>query len=1067
MKNKLLIVLFFACTQLIGQQRARLPSPINTPKSIEYAPSITADGRTMIYQSDQYGLYVNGNKKVPDISADGKGNSILDEFETNFFGVYEVKLHASGEWLAPQNIEPINKFANENLTPIMGGPSISYDGNELYFFANFGKNGYGREDIYSSERTKNGWSKPKNIGSSINSDGYEGFPSISPDGKKLYFTREILGKKVENNQCYRIMVAEKNRLGNWKNPYELPTPVNFDCEKAPRILADGKTLVFSSIKKEGRGDFDFYKTVYQENGSWSDPVNLEFVNTKKSDLFVSVSPCGDMMYYVSDGDIFTTTIPESLRPIRSATIQGFVKDSVSGNPIEAKIIVKNKESQETIAVLNNNRSDGRFTAIVPFGQSYTLSINLPTYFTNSTVIEDEQLINCDPIPLDFKLQKIPTDAAEIVKFNRKVEIIEENIASNDSNILSGNNDAAEANSSRQVVTNTPKFPDILADKTIEEMELIADSPETSTERIEAQGAKLKGKQIITRYALILRIIDKQSSAYINKPVFELLKEKFKYELEAEQNGNDYVFKVLKDDTFSLKISAENYLDFSANIPAMSSDRRVTVKMAQKLASSIKISLLGNDDSKPLNGSISIYSTKHQDSSKHVIQNGFLSLPLIENDNWVVSGSANKHLALNKEVKIELPTNGNKIIELELKLALNEYKIEMTANDLETGYPIPNAVFYVYDDKEKRVLELLANRSGKAEGVLPKNGKYSVEFMADGFKTTEQFLPNLLQTTQILFKPIADKIKTHEMKVLVYDRFTEEELYPITVVNNTSKGQAPFFIEGSADAIFDIALAGDNIKPESHQIIYDESNLLRLNMSVLAQKRYYPFYFRMINKKNNRVIARATFKVVDIEAKKEIQEIDGPNYLANLDPTKNYIISINQEGFEPYTERGNALDLIKSLEFERDIYLKEIEVKKIDLASEANISENSSPEVIQSRTFGEIKKGKKITLESIYFDQSSPVLRTESHQQLDELTIVLQENPNVKIEIRGHTDNAGDFYLNVKLSKERCESVIKYLKDKGIKGNRLESVGRGSVEPITPNTNEENRKKNRRVEFMVL
>jgi hypothetical protein len=50
------------------------------------------------------------------------------------------------------------------------------------------------------------------------------------------------------------------------------------------------------------------------------------------------------MYYVSDGDIFTTTIPESLRPIRSATIQGFVKDSVSGNPIEAKIIVKNKES---------------------------------------------------------------------------------------------------------------------------------------------------------------------------------------------------------------------------------------------------------------------------------------------------------------------------------------------------------------------------------------------------------------------------------------------------------------------------------------------------------------------------------------------------------------------------------------------------------------------------------------------------------------------------------------------------------------------------------------------------
>ncbi|MFT4735668.1 MAG: hypothetical protein ACI9K1_002632, partial [Arcticibacterium sp.] len=66
--------------------------------------------------------------------------------------------------------------------------------------------------------------------------------------------------------------------------------------------------------------------------------------------------------------------------------------------------------------------------------------------------------------------------------------------------------------------------------------------------------------------------------------------------------------------------------------------------------------------------------------------------------------------------------------------------------------------------------------------------------------------------------------------------------------NTSKGQAPFFIEGSADAIFDTPLAGDNIKPESHQIIYNKSNLLRLDMRVLAQKRYYPFYFRMIDKK---------------------------------------------------------------------------------------------------------------------------------------------------------------------------------------------------------------------------
>jgi outer membrane protein OmpA-like peptidoglycan-associated protein len=124
-------------------------------------------------------------------------------------------------------------------------------------------------------------------------------------------------------------------------------------------------------------------------------------------------------------------------------------------------------------------------------------------------------------------------------------------------------------------------------------------------------------------------------------------------------------------------------------------------------------------------------------------------------------------------------------------------------------------------------------------------------------------------------------------------------------------------------------------------------------------------------------------------------------------------------------------------------------------------------VVETKSFGPIEKGKAITLNNIYFDQSSPVLRPESSLQLDELLEVLKQNPGIRVEIRGHTDNVGDFDLNVKLSRDRCQSVVDYLIQKGINANRLQTVGRGPVDAVAPNTTEENRKKNRRVEFIVL
>ncbi|CAN5518679.1 hypothetical protein BH09BAC4_BH09BAC4_18370 [soil metagenome] len=146
---------------------------------------------------------------------------------------------------------------------------------------------------------------------------------------------------------------------------------------------------------------------------------------------------------------------------------------------------------------------------------------------------------------------------------------------------------------------------------------------------------------------------------------------------------------------------------------------------------------------------------------------------------------------------------------------------------------------------------------------------------------------------------------------------------------------------------------------------------------------------------------------------------------------------------------------------------DISVGELKANRTAKETSTASVSAITTKIFGVIEKGKSIQLNKIYFDQSSPVLRPQSYTELNQLYDVLTQYPTLRIEIRGHTDNQGDLDLNIQLSRDRCQAVIDYLATKGIRRTRLTAVGRGPLDPVAPNNNEENRKKNRRVEFVLL
>ena len=115
----------------------------------------------------------------------------------------------------------------------------------------------------------------------------------------------------------------------------------------------------------------------------------------------------------------------------------------------------------------------------------------------------------------------------------------------------------------------------------------------------------------------------------------------------------------------------------------------------------------------------------------------------------------------------------------------------------------------------------------------------------------------------------------------------------------------------------------------------------------------------------------------------------------------------------------------------------------------------------------MKKGNKYTLTRIYFESNNSDFLEKSKLELDDLVGVLNEFPSIVIQIKGHTDNVGNYGANISLSKERAKNVYAYLVSKGIDANRLSYDGYGSNQPFTENITEEDRAINRRVEFVIM
>lgn len=112
-------------------------------------------------------------------------------------------------------------------------------------------------------------------------------------------------------------------------------------------------------------------------------------------------------------------------------------------------------------------------------------------------------------------------------------------------------------------------------------------------------------------------------------------------------------------------------------------------------------------------------------------------------------------------------------------------------------------------------------------------------------------------------------------------------------------------------------------------------------------------------------------------------------------------------------------------------------------------------------------GKVMRLDALIFHQRSAVISPESYAELNTVADMLHQNPNMVIQLEGHTDTRGDKSLNLKLSQERVESVRNYLVRRGVSKSRIKLKAYGGTQPLSNENTEEAHKLNRRVEVRII
>ena len=301
---------------------------------------------------------------------------------------------------------PINTPGNE------GALCVSPDGMTIIITCCSRPDSYGSCDLYSSRKDGNNWSEPVNLGPEVNTTAWESQPCLAADGRTLYFVSTRRGGHGGSDIWKSIQQDD----GSWSLPVNLGDTINTSAnEMAPFIHPDGRTLYFSSTGHPGMGGADLFVSRLGANNRWLKPENLGYpVNTKLDEINLIINTQGTEAYISAERkngfgntDIYRFELPAQSRPASVSYVHGKVYDKNTLSPLSASFELIDMQSNTVVVSSSSDPVTGEFVMSLPVDKDYALNVSCKGYlfFSMNFSLRNEHDAT-NPVKLDIPMQPV-------------------------------------------------------------------------------------------------------------------------------------------------------------------------------------------------------------------------------------------------------------------------------------------------------------------------------------------------------------------------------------------------------------------------------------------------------------------------------------------------------------------------------------------------------------------------------------------------------------------------------------------------------------------------------------